>query len=172
MKITVLLLMSLIALATFSSVNAWRRRRFRIRFRRILKPLCPLACSQVCRTACAGCTPVCGPVCSRVCRGKREANKVFEDGTFLKPMPCHFSTYDSNGDKVISPAELGSLTNESGEEDDINELFAVMDVDGDGGVNEEEFEAAPLIKDCGGQGAETDTEGRDLEADIDNDEEE
>ncbi|KAJ8307252.1 hypothetical protein KUTeg_015336 [Tegillarca granosa] len=62
------------------------------------------------------------------------------------------------------------MINESGEEDDINELFAVMDVDGDGGVNEEEFEAAPLIKDCEGQGAETVTE-EPVETDIDNDEE-
>ena len=170
MKLTLLIVMSVIVLTAITSVDAWRRRRFRFRLRRVWAPICSRVCSFKCSSACALCTPVCGTVCGKVCGRKREVKTVGGDGTFIKPMPCNFTSYDVNDDKVITPDELGSLINESGEDNDVKQLFKVMDTDGDGGVTEKEFQAAPLIKDCGG--AEKDTKERELDEEGENYEEE
>lgn len=43
-------------------------------------------------------------------------------------MPCDFDIYDTNNNAVISLQELGHQNGETGYEEDVKQMFSIMDV--------------------------------------------
>ncbi|KAJ8299119.1 hypothetical protein KUTeg_023179 [Tegillarca granosa] len=131
MKLSAFLLAIFVAMLLVDSVECWRRRRFRVRIRvsKIWKPICSPLCSTTCSyvTSCPNCAPACSYVCKKVCKGKREASHELPAHSFIKLMPCDFDIYDTNNDDVISIEELGQQNGETGNEEDVKQMFAVMD---------------------------------------------
>ncbi|KAJ8299411.1 hypothetical protein KUTeg_023471 [Tegillarca granosa] len=173
MKLSAFLLAIFLAMLLVDSINCWGRRRYRVRVRRIWNPICTIECSRVCTYPCRACIPVCRYVCKRVCRGKREESHELSANSFIKLMPCDFDIYDTNNDDVISIQELGQQNGETGNEEDVKQLFAVMDANNDGYVSRDEFEIAPLMKDCNKKNSSNNgnPKARSLEPELDDMEE-
>ena len=76
-------------------------------------------------------------------RKKRSIEEGADSGSFWVPLPCKFSTWDTDKDDSITLAEFAFAghTNAKGS----NTAFIKVDKDGNNKISREEFDAAPLL---------------------------
>ncbi|XP_062597214.1 EF-hand calcium-binding domain-containing protein 1-like [Saccostrea cucullata] len=134
-----LLLLMLVSIVFIDEGDAWfwrRRRRRNPPPRPVCQTLCEFQCNNRCRPYCCS---RCYPKCSRKRSGLKE---------FIVPLPCEFSSWDTNGDGFVNKTEFSLTANARPHSTDVAYVYSIADVNGDKVLSKEELRKAPVIFAC------------------------
>ena len=78
-------------------------------------------------------------------RKKRSIEEGADSGSFWVPLPCKFSTWDTDKDDSITLAEFAFAGHTNAKDSNAGTAFKMVDKDGNTKISREEFDAAPLL---------------------------